>query len=51
MNFTRYIIKSDKCWFTGNMAEMPGAISEARTLKQLRINMKNVLEDLIALNR
>ena len=42
-NFTALIEKSDDGWYVGQLEEIPGVLSQGRTVKELMENLKDAL--------
>lgn len=43
MKFTAIIEKSENGWFIGQIEEVPAALSQGRTIEELRSNLKDAL--------
>ncbi len=51
MKFTAIIEKSDDGWFVGQVEEMPAAISQGKTIAELKENLLDALKLLLEVNR
>lgn len=51
MKFTAIIEKSEDGWFVGQVEEMPAAISQGRTIEELRANLLDALILLFETNK
>lgn len=51
MKFTAIIEKSEDGWFVGQVEEMPAAISQGRTVEELRANLLDALILLFETNK
>ena len=51
MKFTAIIEKSDDGWFVGQIEEMPAAISQGKTIAELKENLLDALKLLLEVNR
>jgi predicted RNase H-like HicB family nuclease len=51
MKFTAIIEKSEDGWFVGQVEEMPAAISQGRTVEELKENLIDALKLLLEVNR
>lgn len=51
MKFTAIIEKSEDGWFVGQIEEVPAAISQGRTLEELRANLLDALNLLFETNK
>jgi len=51
MKFTAIIEKSEDGWFVGQIEEVPAAISQGRTIEELRINLLDALNLLFESNK
>jgi len=51
MKFTAIIEKSEDGWFVGQIEEMPAAISQGRTLEELRVNLLDAINLLFETNK
>lgn len=51
MKFTAIIEKSEDGWFVGQIEEMPAAISQGRTIEELRANLLDALSLLFETNK
>ena len=51
MKFTAVIEKSEDGWFVGQVEEMPAAISQGRTIDELKENLIDALKLLLEVNR
>jgi predicted RNase H-like HicB family nuclease len=50
MKFTAIIEKPDDGWFVGQVEEMPAAISQGRTVDELKANLIDALKLLLEVN-
>lgn len=48
INFTAIIEKSDDGWYVGQLEELPDVISQGRTIQELKLNLYDALELVIA---
>jgi len=51
MKFTAIIEKTEDGWFVGQVEEMPAAISQGKTIDELKINLLDALRLLLEVNR
>lgn len=51
MKFTAIIEKSEDGWFVGQVEEMPAAISQGKTIAELKENLVDALRLLLEVNR
>ncbi|MCE2936401.1 MAG: type II toxin-antitoxin system HicB family antitoxin [Cyclobacteriaceae bacterium] len=51
MKFTAIIEKTEDGWFVGQVEEMPAAISQGKTIDELKINLIDALRLLLEVNR
>ena len=51
MKFTAIIEKSEDGWFVGQVEEMPAAISQGKTIEELKENLVDALKLLLEVNR
>lgn len=51
MKFTAIIEKSDDGWFVGQIEEIPAAISQGKTIDELKVNLIDALRLLMDSNR
>lgn len=51
MKFTAIIEKSDDGWYVGQVEEMPAAISQGKTIEELKENLLDALRLLLEVNR
>jgi predicted RNase H-like HicB family nuclease len=51
MKFTAIIEKTEDGWYVGQVEEMPAAISQGRTITELKENLLDALKLLMQVNR
>jgi predicted RNase H-like HicB family nuclease len=51
MKFTAIIEKSEDGWFVGQIEEVPAAISQGKTVEELRANLLDALALILDTNR
>ena len=51
MKFTAIIEKSDDGWYVGQVEEMPAALSQGRTIDELKSNLIDAIKLLLEVNR
>jgi predicted RNase H-like HicB family nuclease len=51
MKFTAIIEKSEDGWYVGQVEEMPAAISQGKTIAELKENLLDALRLLMEVNR
>ena len=51
MKFTAIIEKSNDGWFVGQIEELPAAISQGKTIDELKVNLIDALKLLMDSNR
>jgi predicted RNase H-like HicB family nuclease len=51
MKFTAIIEKSDDGWYVGQVEEMPAAISQGKTIAELKENLLDALRLLMNVNQ
>lgn len=51
MTFTAIIEKSDDGWYVGQLEEMPAAISQGRTIEEVKKNLLDALKLLMEANK
>jgi len=51
VQFTAIIEKSKDGWFVGQIEEYPAAISQGKTLKEVKVNLSDALKLLFEVNR
>ena len=51
MTFTTIIERSDDGWFVGQIEEEPAALSQAKTIDELKENLKDALELIFMSNK
>ncbi len=51
IDFTAVIQKSDDGWYVGQLQEYPEVISQGRTIQELKVNLLDALELIVAHNR
>jgi predicted RNase H-like HicB family nuclease len=51
MKLTTIIEKSDDGWYVGQIEEMPAALSQGRTIEELKANLLDALNLLIETNK
>ena len=51
MKFTAIIEKSDDGWYVGQIEEMPAAISQGKTIEELKVNLLDALRLLLDVNK
>lgn len=51
MKFTAIIEKSDDGWYVGQVEEMPAAISQGKTIAELKDNLVDALRLLLETNK
>ncbi len=51
MKFTAIIEKSDDGWYVGQIEEMPAALSQGKTIEELKRNLLDALRLLMDVNR
>jgi predicted RNase H-like HicB family nuclease len=45
------VIQQDDGWYIGWIKEVPGANAQERTLEELRVSLREVLEEILKFNR
>lgn len=51
MKFTAIIEKSEDGWYVGQVEEIPAAISQGRTIEELKENLLDALKLLLEVNK
>lgn len=51
MKFTAIIEKSDDGWYVGQIEEIPAAISQGKTIEELKANLIDALQLILEVNR
>lgn len=51
MKFTAIIEKSDDGWYVGQIEEIPAAISQGKTIEELKVNLIDALQLILEVNR
>ena len=51
MKLTAIIEKSDDGWYVGQVEEMPAALSQGRTIEELKTNLTDAVKLLMVTNR
>ena len=51
MKFTAIIEKSDDGWYVGQIEEIPAAISQGKTVEELKANLIDALQLILEVNR
>lgn len=51
MKFTAIIEKTEDGWFVGQVEEIPAAISQGKTIDELKVNLLDALRLLLEVNR
>jgi predicted RNase H-like HicB family nuclease len=51
MKFTAIIEKSDDGWYVGQIEEIPAAISQGKTIEELKANLIDALQMILEVNR
>jgi predicted RNase H-like HicB family nuclease len=51
MKFTAIIEKSEDGWFVGQIEEIPAAISQGKTIEELKFNLIDALKLIMEVNR
>jgi predicted RNase H-like HicB family nuclease len=51
ITFTAIIEKSEDGWYVGQVEEMPAAISQGKTIEELKINLSDAVKLLMETNR
>ncbi len=51
MKFTAIIEKSEDGWYVGQIEEMPAAISQGKTIEELKANLIDALQLIMEVNR
>ena len=51
MKLTAIIEKSEDGWYVGQIEEIPAALSQGKTIEELKINLLDALQLILATNR
>ncbi len=51
MKFTAIIEKSDDGWYVGQIEEVPAAISQGKTIEELKVNLIDALQLILEVNK
>jgi predicted RNase H-like HicB family nuclease len=47
MKFTAVIEKGENGWFVGQIEEVPAAISQGKTIEELKVNLSDALKTIL----